>query len=235
MSRIHPNRSPRGASGSAILTVTDVAAAKARTDLTSGQLVLIRGIGVYRFVSTQTELVDDESCINVTSGGQLLMETLSPEYMLAIVSDVADALEEAVTNRIVELYRTTTFSSSSATKVTFDAIYPAVELDTLNEYDLVNDKLTSVHGGWYDIAWNATESAGSNTGVHFLYAYRNGSQVRATGENPDATTNLPSMLSASWRIWLDPGDTLEFYANIAGATIAAGEANHSLVIEYKGR
>lgn len=82
--------------GAVAQVVADVTAAKALTGLTVDSLVLIKDFGLYRFASAQDEVADDETAINVTAGGQLLMELAHADAIMAYVSNDIAALEADV-------------------------------------------------------------------------------------------------------------------------------------------
>lgn len=91
----------RGLASGGMTVVADIDAAKALTSLGADALVLIKGHGVGYFRTTQTDTPDDETIINVTSGGQIVIEWFHVDGVMGLidqrVSDVEATVEEVQT------------------------------------------------------------------------------------------------------------------------------------------
>lgn len=91
-----------GAAGSVTVTAT-VTTAKALTGLVAGSLVLIQDLGLFRFIATQPDTPDDETIINVTAGGQLIIEAAHPDAIFAWVEDQIAAVGERVDAQQIQI------------------------------------------------------------------------------------------------------------------------------------
>ena len=139
-----------GASGGSGFTETaaTVADAKALTGLASGNMVLVVGVGFGFFSATQDHPADDETCINVTTGGQIVMEMMHPNAMLAYLAPEFTYTDErlndlgtasrlrvaSLTQDVVEQFGVVAMESISTVDVVFAEPFDANPVVQLTPY-----------------------------------------------------------------------------------------------------
>lgn len=75
-------------------------------DLVAGDIIVVEGIGLMQFLTTQAEPDDDETCFNVTTGGQWLLATPSYDLISAYnldEDDIRNNLDEDESERINQI------------------------------------------------------------------------------------------------------------------------------------
>ena len=157
---------PTGIPGT-LAVVADVTAAKALTGLSVDNLVMVKDLGIFRFAAAQTEADDDETVIDVTSGGQLIMEAAHADAIYAYLDTQNAALQDQVDALVAArpYVAARTLTSDGASVLTWSA--SRVPVNPYNEFDGTTALFTAKYSGVYQVSASLTVG---NSGTEMYYS-----------------------------------------------------------------